>query len=187
MRRDVLPGQTRTLRCCCPDVLLQSVAQPRRGERLAASVQEDLGGRNRTAYGQPGSQGPRRFLPQREAALPPSLSMHEDAGIRTVEFNVVETETHQFRGTQAGGEAKIEHRLVTDSVARTGIRGIEDRLHFLPGQMVDQSFLVPFVRQRPDLTELIQRRGRLVLDVLHERADGGQPYVPRPRCVAGLS
>jgi hypothetical protein len=66
-----------------------------------------------------------------------AFSPHQETGIRSLQFKVVEAETNQFRNTQSRGEAEIEHGLVPNSVVRSGIRGIEDRLHFLPGQMVD--------------------------------------------------
>src|SRR2546426_9244925 len=128
-----LLGWTRTLRCGDSDIAFYNVAKSRGGKGCATGIEEDFRCGSATAQGQPSPQCARCFLPERQSTLLSGFSSHQDAGIGTIELDVVEMETHEFGNTQSCGETKIEHRLVTDSAAFGGIWSIENGLHFLAG------------------------------------------------------
>jgi hypothetical protein len=53
--------------------------------------------------------------------------------------------------------------------------------------MVDEALRGSLARDRADSADLLEYRRDLVLDILHERADGGQSEVPCPWRVPAVS
>ena len=95
VRRDVLRGQRWTRRGRGFDVFREDVFEAGARQRVAAGVDEHLGGGHGAADREPRPQGSRGDFPQGQGALASTLPVDEDARLR-LEREVSQLETNQL-------------------------------------------------------------------------------------------
>jgi hypothetical protein len=111
------------------------------------------------------------------------LAVNQNAGLR-LQLHIFDPEPHQFRHPQATREAKMKHRSVADAVPDRWVRGIQDRLHLLSGEMPDKPSVRLFRRDGQNPLDLLQCRRYAIFHVVHERLDGCEPDVSGTSAIA---
>ena len=112
-----------------------------------------------------------------------ALAVDQNAGLR-LKHHIFDPESHQFRDTQSTRKAKMKHRSVTDAVPDSWVRGIQDRLHLLSGEVPDKPGVRLFRRDGQNPLDLLQRRRHAIFHVVHERFDGCEPDVSGTSAIA---
>lgn len=102
-----------------------------------------------TPDGQPRAHRPRGLLPERQASLPSALPSDEKRGMRPREFQVVEPQAHKLRDAEPGGEAEIQHRLVTG----------EDPAVLRDADILGEAFYHAHVADASDVAEYLIQNG----------------------------
>ena len=132
--------------------LRRMYSKPGAGHGIIASIGEQFWNPNFTADRQPPTNRGCRFFPQWQATFFSALAVDQNAGLR-VKKDVLHPESHQLRDTQSTCKTKVKHCSVTDAAPDSWVRGIQDRLHLLSGEMPDQPGVRLFRRGWPESFE----------------------------------
>src|SRR3981189_2660896 len=135
------------------------------------------GGGAPPASGEPGTQSRCRGLPQGQRPLPPSLAENADAHRRQVD--IVDLQACQLGHTQSCAAGQMQHRPIADAVTRGGIGRVKHGLQLILQQIGNEPLIRPLERDRQYAADLLERRGRWVLEEGEERFDGRKPHVAR--------
>src|SRR4051794_33761321 len=145
----------------------------------ANRVGEQLGASVAWTDREPGPQGCRRLLPQRQNAFPPSLAHDMDAGA-SLAVKMIQAKTDQLRHAQTGCKGQVQHCLVPDTELRARVWGVEQGLHLFMRQIADQRLVGLLHRNRMDAPRLVKARRQPILQEAEERVDARQSDVAGP-------
>ena len=167
-RRASLGGRT--------DVFVKHVLEARPRHRSTFGIDEQLRRSHRAAHAQPGADIAGGLFPERQASLLAALAADHHAR-RSAERDVFQQDADQLGDAQAAGEAEMHHRPIPHTRSCRQVGRVQDRAHLVHGQMADELLVVALDRNGLDLPHLLQRRWHMMLDVAHERLDGGEPQI----------
>ena len=163
------------------EYILEAIARHRR----AFGIDEQLRRANVTADAEPGPQVVRGLLPERKTALAPPLAPDHHAR-RAPERDVLQQDADQLGDTQTAGEAQVQHRAVPQAQPGGEVGRVQDRPHLVHGEVAYELLVVPLYRDGVDPTDLCERRRHVVLDIAHQRADGGEAQIACGRAVSAF-
>jgi hypothetical protein len=177
--RDLFAMQRRTFSICRFGVTPQNVRDSPPAEGFTASVHKELGRCDRTANGQPGTEGRSRCFPKRQRTFATALATNADA--HRLGCDIVGAQPCQLRDSESSAHRKMQHGPVSNPLPRGWIGSVEQGLHFFLDQMRHQTS-VGFLEGDSQNTAHLPDCGWLtVLQKPEERPNGSQADVSRLR------
>jgi hypothetical protein len=100
---------------------------------------------------------------------------------------VLKPQRQQFGHAQARSIGEVQHGSIAQASYGVRIGGVEQRLHLVAAEIVNQPRVGPLDRQCPDAHRLLKAGRRPVLDVAEEAPDGREADVAGARAVAAVA
>src|SRR5438874_13183544 len=79
----------------------------------------------------------------------------------------------------------MKHCPGTNAVPDSWVRGIQNRWHFLCGEVPDKPGISFFRGDGQNALDLFKRRGQSIFHIVHERLDGREPDISGTSAVLG--
>ena len=177
MRRDAFSGERGLLVDGGVDVFAQDAFEAGARHRFAGDVKEELRGRRLSSHCQPGPQHCCGQLPQRQLTLTPPLAAHMDGSLGM---------EREFGDAEPRRKGQMQHCSIPDAASGVEVRRIQDCLHFLVSEIVDQLLVSPFDRDGLDATYLLQASRQAILEEAEERFRGTEACVASLRQIVTL-
>ena len=113
VRRHALVGDRRTLRSRLRHVLAQDVLEARSRHGRARRRDEQLRRGSVATDGEPRSDRVANLLPEQKGALLAPFAIQTHFDVAALEAHAIEAQADEFRDAEPSGDAKVEHRPIT--------------------------------------------------------------------------
>src|SRR5665213_102510 len=158
----------------------ENVLKARAGHRLATRIEKKLRTGAWIPYGEPGTQRQSSLLPQWQNTLAPSFAEHVDAGLG-VQCKFILPQPNELRNPEPRSEGETDHRPIAKAGRRAWIWHIQQRLHLITREIVDDRLVGLLYRDRTDPACLVEAARQAILEETEESLDCDQSCVARLR------
>lgn len=178
-------AQRRATLFCTPNMLLEHVFKSRPGHRAATRIEEKFGYDSLATDRQPRPKIGAGPLPDRQYSFAPPFPENSNRRLRLKGY-VFDFQADQFGDPESCHKTYIQHGAITDSKPGMGA-GTFSMACISSSVRYATSFVSVLLNGIAKICRTGQRGWHLILDIAHERFDGGQSSISRNRPVLALS